>query len=81
MKKITTWFNKLTAWFNKHPACEHAALMILGIYVLIWLAIDMATRPFAETPAIFIVDILLVVMWGGFLCEHLYKIIGIHVGA
>lgn len=81
MKKITAWLNKLAGWFNKHPVCEHAVLMLLDIWVLISLATDMATRPFAASPAIFIVDILLVVMWGGFLCDHIYKIIGIYAGA
>lgn len=74
MKKITTWF-------NKHPVCEHAVLMLLDIGVLISLATEMATRPFAANPVTFIVDILLVVMWGGFLCEHVCKIIGIYMGA
>lgn len=81
MKKITAWLNKLAGWFNKHPVCEHSVLMLLDIWVLISLATDMATRPFAASPAIFIVDILLVVMWGGFLCDHIYKIIGIYAGA
>ncbi len=73
---------KISAWFDKHPVCMHAVLMLLDSLVIIWTAIDMATkRPFAEQPFVFIVDILLVVFWSGVLGNHISKIIGIHLGA
>ena len=79
MKKILT---KISDWFDKHPVCRHVVLMLLDSLLLIWTAIDMAIRrPFAEHPSVFIVDMLMVVLWSGLLCNHLSKIIGIHVGA
>lgn len=78
MKKT---LKKISDWLAKHPVCEHAVLMLLDILMLIWFALDMIERPFAEHPSVFIVDFLGVVFWSCMLGSHLFKIIGICAGA
>ena len=77
MKKLFKWIiDKNKSEYRNHPVRYNIVLIVLETIMALWSGLELAFGDVEAHPVRAILDFLLIMYWGGFICHALDNIIG-----